>query len=93
MAARGLILLAEDEDGVRAIAADLLRRHGYDVLEAADGLEALAIIQARGTQIGRVICDAVMPDLDAPELVRRAAQWIPADRFFVRSGCDNRARG
>jgi two-component system, cell cycle sensor histidine kinase and response regulator CckA len=90
VAIRGIILLVDDEDGVRDIQAGLLREHGYEVLEASDGLEALVIIQTRGSQVTQVLCEAIMPGLDGPTLRSRAAAWLPADRFHVRSGYDGR---
>ncbi len=60
------ILLAEDEDGVRRMAARILRRAGYSVIEARDGEEAVRIFEARRAEIGFVILDVVMPKLAGP---------------------------
>jgi PAS domain S-box-containing protein len=65
------ILLVEDEDGVRRLAAATLRMAGYTVLEAENGAEALALSEGRAEPIDLVVTDIVMPGMDGRELVRR----------------------
>jgi CheY-like chemotaxis protein len=64
-AARGdeLILVAEDEPLVRAQAVRILKRAGYSVLEAEDGLKAVQIFEAN-PRIALVLLDVIMPGLD-----------------------------
>jgi CheY-like chemotaxis protein len=57
----GTILLAEDEPDVRRIGVQVLKRAGYDVLEAADGVEAKALIDQHHAEIGLAILDVIMP--------------------------------
>ncbi|MGK3945736.1 response regulator, partial [Streptomyces caeruleatus] len=61
LAGRGSILLVEDEDGVRGIAAQLLQSFGYSVIEASDGEKALEIIKEHAGSIDLLISDVVMP--------------------------------
>ena len=72
----GRILFVEDEDIVRGIAARLLRQRGYEVFEAADGEEALEIIEAEGGRFDLLISDVIMPGLDGPSMLKRARPMI-----------------
>jgi two-component system, cell cycle sensor histidine kinase and response regulator CckA len=80
------ILLVEDEEGVRDIAARVLRRAGYRVLEAADGIEALELDAMFGAGIDLVLTDVVMPRLGGPELIRRLSARAPARKVLFTSG-------
>jgi DNA-binding response OmpR family regulator len=77
------ILLVEDEEGVRDVAARVLRRAGYRVLEAADGIEALELDAMFGAGIDLVLTDVVMPRLGGPELVRRLTARAPGRKGAV----------
>jgi len=68
----GRILFVEDEQIVRGIAAQLLRQRGYEVLEAEDGEEALAIIEAEEGQFDLLISDVIMPGMDGPSMLKLA---------------------
>jgi len=61
------VLVIEDDPGVRESTADLLRDSGYDVLEAADGIEGLRQLRERSFDV--VILDLRLPRLDGPELL------------------------
>ncbi|HEY2844295.1 MAG TPA: response regulator, partial [Bryobacteraceae bacterium] len=63
------ILLVDDDATVRSIPALFLRKWGYDVIEAGDGLQALEILERE--PIGLVISDWVMPHVTGIELCRR----------------------
>jgi CheY-like chemotaxis protein len=80
------ILLVEDEEGVRDVAARVLRRAGYRVLEAADGIEALELDAMFGAGIDLVLTDVVMPRLGGPELVRRLSARAPGRKVLFTSG-------
>lgn len=68
----GRILFVEDEQIVRGIAAHLLRQRGYEVLEAEDGEEALAIIEAENGRFDLLISDVIMPGMDGPSMLKLA---------------------
>jgi two-component system cell cycle sensor histidine kinase/response regulator CckA len=72
----GRILFVEDEQIVRGIAAQLLRQRGYEVLEAADGEEALDIIEAEDGKFDLLISDVIMPGLDGPSMLKKARPLI-----------------
>ena len=63
----GTVLLVDDEEIVRAVAADALTYLGYKVLVAIDGVDALEVFRAHGDQIDCVILDLKMPRMDGEE--------------------------
>jgi PAS domain S-box-containing protein len=65
------ILLVEDERPVRSTVRRLLERHGYTVLEAANGQDALGLVTARRSEIDLVLSDMVMPGMGGMELADR----------------------
>ncbi|MEY2759125.1 MAG: hypothetical protein RIR33_2903 [Pseudomonadota bacterium] len=86
LAGRGSILLVEDEDGVRGIAAQLLQSFGYQVVEASDGEQALEIIKQQAGTIDLLISDVVMPGMDGPALLKEARPWLTKTRVMFISG-------
>ncbi|WP_374512607.1 ATP-binding protein, partial [Brevundimonas sp.] len=72
----GRILFVEDEAAVRGIAARLLRQRGYEVIEAADGEEALELAEQHAGQIDMMISDVIMPGLDGPSLLKKARPYL-----------------
>ena len=66
--ARATVLLAEDDRALRRYLEVVLRRAGYEVLTAADGLEAMKTLLS--TRVDAVVTDAVMPHLSGQELCR-----------------------
>jgi PAS domain S-box-containing protein len=65
------ILLVEDEEMVRALAVEILRGAGFDVVEAADGEEALRAAAAEPRAFDLVVSDVVMPGMRGTEVVER----------------------
>ncbi len=80
------ILLAEDEDSVRAVATAALERHGYRVLSARDGEAALMIAQDYGQTIDLLLTDAVMPRMNGRELAEKVTMMRPSIRVLFASG-------
>ncbi|MFO0864882.1 MAG: ATP-binding protein [Gemmataceae bacterium] len=70
------ILLAEDEDGVRGMAAQVLRACGYTVLEASDGADAIGVSQQYHGRIDLLVTDVVMPRVSG----RQLADWLRPHR-------------
>ncbi len=86
LSGNGRILFVEDEDAVRGIAARLLRDRGYEVIEACDGEEALAIAEENAGQIDLLISDVIMPGMGGPELLKQARQYLGAIPVMFISG-------
>ena len=81
----GTILLVEDEDMVRAVAERALTRHGYTVLTATNGEEALEVL-AGDVSIDLLISDVVMPTMDGPTMVKIARKTFPDMPILFMSG-------
>jgi CheY-like chemotaxis protein len=79
------VLVVEDEDEVREILVQALRRLGYVVHEAADGAEALAALRG-GVAADLVLTDVVMPRMGGMELYEAARALRPELRFLFSSG-------
>ncbi len=58
------LLLAEDDDQVRALTVRVLERAGYKVLVTCDGEDAVEMLRARGQEISLAVLDVVMPRMD-----------------------------
>ncbi|MCP4381366.1 MAG: response regulator [Hyphomicrobiales bacterium] len=80
------ILLVEDEEAVRAFAARALASRGYQVYEAATGVDALDVMEEAGGQIDLVVSDVVMPELDGPSLLRELRKTRPELKIIFVSG-------
>ena len=86
-----VILLVEDDEAVRATAADMLADLGYRVLTARDADAAMAIIES-GVAVDLLFADMVMPGaFGAPELARRARERLPGLQVLVASGYTDNA--
>ena len=88
-AARGngeLILIVDDEAQIRDITAAILSRHGYRVLIAADGAEAVALFAARSAEISLVVTDMSMPNLDGAVLANIVKHLSSEVKILAMSG-------
>jgi two-component system cell cycle sensor histidine kinase/response regulator CckA len=65
----GAVLIVEDEEAVRELAAEFMSSAGYTVLTAGDGLEALEVVRGAGP-IRVLVTDIVMPNMRGPELAK-----------------------
>jgi two-component system cell cycle sensor histidine kinase/response regulator CckA len=81
----GTVLLVEDEPTVRSVAERALTRHGYSVITADNGEDALEIL-ARNEPVDLLISDVVMPGMDGPTMVREARQSRPELKILFMSG-------
>jgi PAS domain S-box-containing protein len=80
------ILLVEDELGIREVASDFLRRQGYMVLTAMDGIEALRIAEGHEDLIHVLVTDMVMPNVGGKELAHRLREVRPQIKVLFMSG-------
>jgi two-component system, cell cycle sensor histidine kinase and response regulator CckA len=81
-----LILVVDDERHIREMTLTMLTRHGYRVILAADGAEAVALFAQRAAEIRLVITDLHMPNLDGAMLGRALRRINPATKLLVVSG-------
>jgi CheY-like chemotaxis protein len=79
------ILVAEDEPGVRKLVCDTLEQLGYIVLQAADGHEALLVLEQHGP-VSILLTDVIMPVMGGPELAKRARSMMPSIKVVYMSG-------
>ena len=79
------ILVAEDEERVRALCRRVLELLGYQVLVAANGLEALEICQS-GEKIDLLLTDIVMPEMGGQELIRELRRMSFHLKIVVMTG-------
>ena len=73
------ILVIDDSASLRQVVAMALRGAGYEVLQASDGREALALLDGR--KIGMAVCDVNMPNMNGIEFVK-ATKQLPAYKFL-----------
>ena len=90
----GTILLAEDDEAVRAIARETLERAGYRVLSAANGSDALALASTHDGTIDLLLTDVIMPGMSGRELAATLTRRRPGTRVLFASGyTDNMLEG
>jgi signal transduction histidine kinase len=87
------VLVVEDEAGVRELACQFLRVKGYTVLEAGDGLEALAVSRSHPGVIHLLLSDMVMPRMSGGELAAELKAVRPEIRLAFMSGYSEFSRG
>ena len=79
-----MILLVDDEEGYRELISRMLTKAGYEVLQAADGLEALSTLEQ--SKIDLVISDILMPNLNGYALVARLRTKWPKMPVILTTG-------
>ena len=85
------VLVVEDEESVRALASRILRDRGYNVLEAADGVEALRIAQNYQQEIHLVLTDVVMPGVGGRAVISHLEEDRPGIKSLYISGYTDNA--
>ena len=73
------VLVIDDSASLRQVVCMALKGAGYEVLQAGDGREALALLDGR--KIGMVVCDVNMPNMNGIEFLK-AAKQLPAYKFL-----------
>ncbi len=81
------ILVADDEQKIRKLVGDFLKKSGYDVIEAEDGDEAFRLFRANKNEINLIILDIMMPGLNGWEVCRkvRESSDVPVIMLTARS--------
>jgi signal transduction histidine kinase len=85
------ILLAEDDEPLRKLAARILESVGYTVLLAADGEEAIELFRQRAAEVQLCVLDVVMPKLGGKAVYDTLRAQYPAVRFLFSSGYSTNA--
>ena len=85
-AARGTVLLVDDEPAVRRAVARVLSRAGFTVLEAADGIDAVELFRAHQGDLSCVVCDVTMPRLDGWQTLTELRRLAPGFPVILASG-------
>jgi CheY-like chemotaxis protein len=80
------LLIVEDDESVRTLAARALERAGHSIDLAADGAQGLEAIRAASGGYDLVVSDIRMPEMDGIEMARAAAAAFPAMRIMLMTG-------
>jgi two-component system cell cycle sensor histidine kinase/response regulator CckA len=82
----GTVLVVEDEEGVRELAHRVLEEQGHRIIDARDGLEALAKLEEFGSDLDLVLSDVVVPGIGTSELDRTVREVRPDLPILYMSG-------
>lgn len=82
----GTILLIDDEEIIRLTAEPLLKKMGYNVLLAGDGIEGLEVYKKEQSHISIVLSDMIMPRMNGKDLFYKIREINPACPFVISSG-------
>ncbi len=80
------IVLVEDSEQVRKLVVRCLERHGYEVLEAQSGIEALRFFNRHPTPIHLLLSDVILPKMNGFEIAKRARAIRPETLVIYMSG-------
>jgi CheY-like chemotaxis protein len=83
------VLVVEDNENIRALVREILKRHGYHVLEAREVSEAFEICERHPGPIHLLVTDVVMPQMNARELAARLTPLCPGMKVLCMSGYAN----
>jgi len=86
-----MVLLVEDEKGVRELAREYLETCGYQVIEAEDGQTALELATLHVGPIDVLVTDVVMPGIGGRELAERVARIRPEIKILYMTGYTDQA--
>ena len=93
------ILIADDEARIRRLVSDFLKRDGHTILEAADGTEAMQLLENRHAGLDLAILDVMMPGMDGFEILRElrgqenAGEHLPVMLLTARAEDADQVRG
>jgi two-component system, cell cycle sensor histidine kinase and response regulator CckA len=79
----GTVLMVEDEEGLRLAVSQMLRKQGFQVLEAADGAMALKLFRRRSREIGAILLDMTLPGISSHEVIAEVSRRRPDIRVIL----------
>jgi len=79
------VLVVEDEGPLRQAVTKMLRKTGFEVLEAADGTSAINLLQTNGARIDLILLDVTIPGASSAEVLAEAAKARPATKVILTS--------
>ena len=82
------VLVVDDEEVIRKLAQDTLMSFGYSVFLAADGREALELLEEKVNEIDLVVLDVLMPGLESSQVLKRMKELDDSLPVIVSSGLD-----
>jgi DNA-binding NtrC family response regulator len=84
----GRVFIVDDDEHVRKTVGLVLRQGGYEILEAADGEEAIAVIQSSSTgfSVHAIICDIDLPKVNGHDLIAFIRAKLPTVPVIVLTG-------
>jgi PAS domain S-box-containing protein len=82
----GLVLVVDDEESVRNIAKIMLERHGFSVITAKDGRDAVKVFQKRAPELAAVVLDMTMPHMGGEETFQKMLEIRPDIQVVLASG-------
>ena len=85
-----LILVVDDEEPVREITAEILTSHGYRVVTACDGADAIAVFMTRAGEVRLLLTDLQMPMLGGPALAGALRRVNPGLPIVAMSGAGSK---
>jgi two-component system cell cycle sensor histidine kinase/response regulator CckA len=89
-----IVLIVEDQDSVRQLAARVLKHHGYRLLEAASGPEALRLLKnGNARALDLLLTDVILPGMSGRELAEHVRGEIPGIKVLFMSGYSGEALG
>ena len=80
------VLIVDDEEQVRFLASEILSEAGYEVIEAANGEEALLLYEKYTQEIGLIVLDLIMPIMGGEQCLRELIKVNPSVRVVISSG-------
>ena len=84
----GMVLLVDDEETVRSVTREMLEHLGFTVVVADGGEAAVGLLRARGEEIGCVLLDLSMPDMDGWQTLQALREVRPEMRVLMATGYD-----
>ena len=84
------ILVVEDDDALRVALAQILRRRGFETLDAANGVDAINLLRANSIRIDMMLLDMTIPGPSSREVAALAAEVRPGLKVVLTSAYDEK---